>query len=591
MIPLLSIDIETTGLVWQSTILSVAVSYRENGEIARKSWAVTAHDLFTSGVPVPQVRHELEELIAQSVLVCGHNLSFDYSYLFKYQLLDPLWVWDKTIDTMILARMTASYESVSLFNVAAQQGISDPQWTQMKSKRGTLEHLAVSTVLHYNETDAKYTLLVAEKLLDDAKKIYTDSQIIREGNYAIVCADMRSNGMPVDYTKLDNLVVDYQRRKRFYSTNVLIPERIEGGNDATKIIKFLNKNDFKLTSFTDTGKVSVDEDALIGLLVWFAHTCDLTPTELPDDKNNYSFDTETYVKFDTQQRHIVDVLSAVLASRHYEKALSTWLLPLYDHAKEDGLVHPIYSAGGTVSYRLSCSQPGLQAFPALDIWQPYLNADYSQAEYRMMAMYCHSRKLAEGYARGDDAHNNTAKILFGVNELEKWQRKIGKSFNFAAIYGAGMQKLMASTGFPEKKVLEFKGKLRRELPEINKTTHAVNDAWKERGYIQLWNGVRIYANKYDRENRDYKGFNQLLQGGVAQVIEDAMIAMYKKGIKLLGQIHDSNQFPLDVNTEEIIFIMENALDVRLINQTKPPIPMKVDVEIKGENHASFLLPT
>lgn len=577
---ILTIDIETTGLVWSSRILSVAVCYREGADVVKKSWNVVACDLFHNQTPIQQVRSELEPLIRQATYVVGHNLSFDLSFLFKYNLVDPDWIEGKTIDTLILARMVQSFESVSLFNVAGSIGITDPQWTKMKSKRGILDKVPVDTLLHYNETDTYYNLLVAEKLIEDGLKIYSEAQLLHEGDFASLIAQVRCNGIAVDFQKLETKIMEYTTKKRHFLHSVLIPSKIEGGNDATRIIKFLEAHSVPISAFTEKGKAKTDEDSLTDIMLWAIHECNAPLPQYPDASNDYQVLSETYDKLSVPAKSVVDTLGAVLAVRHYDKALSTWLTPLYDHAGEDGRVHALYSAAGAVSYRLTCSEPNLQAYPFLDIWEPYANADYSQAEYRFMAMYARSKNLAKSYAQGDDAHTATGKLLFGTETITKEQRKLAKVFNFASLYGAGVAKLVRASGMEESLVKQLQQKFKKNLPEIGIFTKEVNQRWVDRGYIQLWDGTRIWATEYDRQNRGYKGANQLCQGGVAKLTEKAMLELHRKGVTILGQIHDSIQFPLETDPELIKHTMENALDTRLENQTNPPIRMVADYEIK-----------
>lgn len=581
MIRYLTIDIETTGLVWSSRILSVAVCYRDGDNVVKKSWNIAATDLFHAQNSITYVRSQLEPLLAQADYVGGHNLSFDYSFLFKYGIIDPSMVMGKTLDTLILARMTAPFESVSLFNVADTLGIRDPQWAKMKARRGVLDKVDVETLLHYNETDTYYNLLVLEHLHEEALKIYTDTQLRDEGDFAIVVAKMRNTGIEVDPVKLERLITEYTTKRRFYLHNILILNKIEGGNDTTEIVKFIQRNRIPVGNYTDKGSIKTDESSLLEMMHWLLQTSKINPQQYPDTSNDYSLDEESFSKLSSDGQEVMTVLGGVLACRHYDKALSTWLLPLYDHTKEDGCVHALYTAAGAVSFRLTCSGPNLQAYPALDIWKPYANADYSQAEYRLMAMYARSSNLANAYQRGDDAHTGLAKILFGKEDISKSERKVAKAFNFASLYGAGIAELVQSSGMSEDRVKALQTRSRSVLPEIGTFTREVNKRWVERGYIQLWDGTRIWASEYDRKNREYKGANQLCQGGVAKLTARAMVRLDKQGIPILGQIHDSIQFPMDTDPDVIRNVMENTLDTKLENSTNPPIRMVADYEIKG----------
>lgn len=66
-----------------------------------------------------------------------------------------------------------------------------------------------------------------------------------------------------------------------------------------------------------------------------------------------------------------------------------------------------------------------------------LGFDLSQAELRAIAGEAQEQALLDAFARGDDVHTLTAALMLGipVDEVTKEQRNIGKTFNFALLYG------------------------------------------------------------------------------------------------------------------------------------------------------------
>ena len=104
--------------------------------------------------------------------------------------------------------------------------------------------------------------------------------------------------------------------------------------------------------------------------------------------------------------------------------------------------------------------------------------------------------------------------------------------------------------------------------------------WQERGYVKLITGKRIYATKNDLQ-RSYKAFNNIIQGGVAELVKEAMLTLDGMGIPMLGQEHDAISFPIEVEREPIAEVMNNVLPEAISSRTIPPIKMRVDFDVKG----------
>lgn len=595
---LLAVDIETTGLDWNSTILTVAVATRTDNEpVQTRSWNLAARDLFNSPTPSTQVRSELKPLLQAADLVCGHNLCFDLSFLYRDHLVEAAWVEDKIVDTFILSRMIGHFDERNLAFLCKHYeiGALDLAWHADKKKRKNLQNVAVDTLLEYAEKDVLYSLQLATKMYTEALSIYSHATILHEGLFASVVATMRVTGIPLDSDKLDTLVQRYRVRERRLIFDVLLPAKIHGGNDATGLVKYLSARGVRTGELTQGGKEATDEKTLFALVDTLSKNLfslksvkgqlvlqdnrDGAEHVVNQDVPILEFIASLGMELVEPTRTLINVVLSYTEARHLSKALSTWLLPLYGHAARDGRIHALYTAAGAASYRLTCSEPALQAFPALDIWSPHVVADWSQAEYRLVAIYAVSQKLATAFAAGSDAHRATAQAMFGKEEISDQERSLGKTFNFATIYGAGIKGLIKKFGLSDETANQLIINFRKELPEIGGLVKLAGKVWKERGFITLWNGIRLYADPFDRQNRGYMAVNQLAQGGVAQLAKEAMILFHQMGLPVLGQIHDALQFPQGVDIAMVESVMTTVLKMK--QATTPPVTMKVDIKRKG----------
>jgi DNA polymerase-1 len=580
-------DIETTGLDWNSRILSLGVSYRNgDGSIHSKAWPIGAYDLFHSSVPIPQVRQEVLPILNQSDLLVGHNLTFDLSFLFKAGVLLPSDVKGKLLDTLTLARMTGPHERAGLDSLCAEYQIGTEQWRAKKGGRGVLSKVPVMNLLEYNQEDTKYNLLLGEKLWNLGVQQYDPSFLRQESDFCRIMAQVRNLGMGLDAEKVYKRIQEITIQKANKFNKHLWENKIEGPNDRTGLLRYLKKYDISTNVYTDKGNESLDEASVIGLInrliSKFPVETDADGHDIEDKLYYDSRKTRIRRKLDCKTREIVDVLDAVLACRGWEKEINTWLRPMVErHAAEDGRVHPLYTVSGAVTYRLTCSEPGLQAIPDLDIWEPHHVFDYSQAEYRQGALYAKDNDLAQKYMDGFDAHMITAMRIYEREVITKAERHDAKTVNFAANYGAGAERLASQLGVSVEEAKKFLALYKRNLPKLFQMAVKVKDVWQERGYIKLWSGKRKYANSIkDQKDRSFIAWNALLQGGVAELTMAAMRECDKRNIPMLGQVHDSIKFPVGIDVEEVYEIMTNALPAEISAWTNPPLLMKVEHEQK-----------
>lgn len=545
----MSLDIETTGLTYADDVLSIGVAYRaDDGEIVKEAWPLTAYDLFHSGLTIPQMRAKLLPLVKRATIIFGHNFAFDLSYLFKLGILLPDEIKGKIFDTLSTARMTDSYARVNLVAVCEHFGIGDPAWVAAKANRKNIKKQDVQTLLAYQEKDCLYQLLAGEAMYTRGTQIYTHDFLMRESDFCRVVAQMRVYGQGLDVEKTKAMIESEMATRQRLNREVLFPNRIPNVNADKDILRFLNKNELVPQSFSKKGNVELDKNAL-----------------------------RTLGKGASPE--VRAVIDCVIRVREAEKRVNTWLVPFLDYAREDGRVHANFTVAGAVSYRITCSNPGLLAIPDMDIWEDRLAADYSQAEYRIAAMYARFNELAEGYARGLDAHDNTALKMLGRAHASDNERKVyGKVPNFAILYGAGKEKVADGTGLSLPEVDKLRTKMKREMKPLFTLFYDVKKRWEDEGYIKLWTGKRIYSVGWDK--RSYKALNQLCQGGVAELTKEAMLKFDALGVPMINQVYDALYFPPVVDRELIRDVMSHTLHPMLENKTTPPIQMKVDIKMK-----------
>ena len=119
----------------------------------------------------------------------------------------------------------------------------------------------------------------------------------------------------------------------------------------------------------------------------------------------------------------------------------------------DGYIHPTFKIAGTVTGRLSSSDPNFQQVPkkaelrSLFCAPPgyvLIEADYSQGELRLAAEESGDSELCRVYAEGGDVHRTTAAEVLAklAGDVSKDERDLGKPVNFGYIYGMGWRRMI-----------------------------------------------------------------------------------------------------------------------------------------------------
>ena len=566
---IVAIDIETTGLDWGSSVLSIAAAWNfpASGEVSgegyqQKAWLVSGlGDLFSSPTPTPQVINEVATLLHQADLVAMHNASFDLSFLLGKGLVVVDDIRGKLFDTLLTARMTGPRSSLSLASLCDQYKIGDERWRNMKSIRTKLNQISVESLLEYNALDSLHTLLLAEKLWRESVTIYGEDFTLRESDFCRLMAEVRVRGKQINRDAIQrhwhSLLRERRRILRYILWHPSV--RIQSPNDREGIIRYLKRIGYREFNLTKKGNETINRDELLVIqnrLRQMGH------------------------------REGAMICKAVLRLRHIDKIISTYLEPLTEkHADPLDFVHPSFSVGGTTTFRLSSSEPNGQNMPRElhdVLWTPYLSADYSQAELRLAAAYAQEETLAKAFHEGMDIHLETARRMFG-EERAKAMRPTAKNINFLALYGGGPQTLSERYGVSFQDACTFVRLHKQVYPRLHRMTRQAQDTWQSRGYLQLLSGKRIYATQSDLL-RGYKAFNNIVQGGVGELVKEAMLRLDAAGIPIIGQVHDSIEFPLGVDTDYVREVMESVFPEHLSTRTRPPIFMKADIDQKGTDY-------
>ncbi len=147
------------------------------------------------------------------------------------------------------------------------------------------------------------------------------------------------------------------------------------------------------------------------------------------------------------------LIPLMLQYRSDHKTYSTYVMGLGNTIWSDGRVHATYLIHGAVS-RTSCTNPNIQNIPregpikdmfiAPEGWE-VLWLDFSQHEFRMVAVYSGDEWLKQVFASGRNLHEEMSRVVYGDNYTHE-EYVDAKMVNFGLLFGREAYSLSLQMG-------------------------------------------------------------------------------------------------------------------------------------------------
>lgn len=287
------------------------------------------------------------------------------------------------------------------------------------------------------------------------------------------------------------------------------------------------------------------------------------------------------------------LVQKILEYRELFKLQSTYIKGLLE--KElNGCIHTSFKQHGTVTGRLSSSNPNLQQLPRRDdkydirkAFVPragyvFVISDLSQIELRVMAYLSQDPVMLDLFQKGSDIHQETADII-GCD------RNVAKTVNFGISYGRSAFGMAKGLGISEKEAEKFINsyfsKFRRikilieQAKNTIKNKYAIQTILKRRRRFPDYAAARKAKNWKEISRIERQAINSIVQGSAADIIKVQMRNLYRrlKGFDahILVQIHDELivEVPKE-KAEEVLKIvkheMENAIKLKNVSIVAEP---------------------
>jgi DNA polymerase-1 len=578
--PLLSFDVETTSTdAMQAHLVGLGLAWGKG----QAAYLPLAHADMTP-LQWETVRSSLQAAFADEAIVkVAHNAKYDLTVLRRYGL-ELAGVLD---DTLIMAWLLDS-ASRALGLKALAADLLGWQMTEISDLIGTgrkqisMEQVPAAQAGAYCGADVDATIHLYEALAPRLEaaglwKLYTEI----ERPLLPVLTDMEMAGVLLDLPFLKEMSGTLGKRVMELETAlhqvVGHPFNIRSTQQMSQVLFEELRFPTRGLKKTASGHYSTAADVLDGLAL------------LGDELS-------------AEQRRAIDL---ILEHRQLEKLRGTYVdsLPALVNA-QTGRVHTSFSQTGAVTGRLSSSNPNLQNIPirteigreirraiiAPEGWL-LISADYSQVELRILADVAQEELLVEAFQADQDIHAVTGARLFNVplEQVTRAQRGLGKTINFATIYGVSAFGLSSRTELTPEQARQFLEQYFRTYPRIREYIEVTLTQAREHGYVETLLGRKRFFPELKNPSLPYnqrqaverQAINAPIQGTAADIMKIAMIRLHRElraggyQARMLLQVHD--ELVLECPPEELAAVtalvrecMQSAWSLR--------VPLKVDIE-------------
>jgi len=466
------------------------------------------------------------------VKLIGHNLKYDLKVLWR----QGLWSARTGFDTMLAHYTLDERRGTHGLKQLARLYFNAPNYDKEIEpyiKKDGLENCPKDLLYKYNGLDASFTYAlyqtITKELGPNEWQVLNDLLLPASD----VLAEMEYFGIMVDVPYLQKLDAELTAELlRLEKEMFAVAGREFNPNSPKQLAQLL----YQTLGLPYPGRVSTDEDALKRLAPYHA---------LP---------------------------RLLLQYRAKRKFLTTYIQALLDAKDENDRVHTTFNLHGTVTGRLSSSDPvNLQNIPRegearnMFISSPnwcFIECDNSQAEIRVLALYSGDEKLLEILATGGDIHERTARIMFKCSgEVSKEQRTAAKRISFGLIYGMSTQSLAEELGVGFSEAEELVAEFFKAFPQTKAWIDETQKRALAEGKVTTIFGRTRRFGLITPENKSdvlRQAVNTLIQSTASDFCLLALIGLHRRlktgelgRTRLVLTVHDSILVETMENPKEI----------------------------------------
>jgi len=513
----------------------------------------------------------------------AHNMSYDWVVMYQHGIeVTPI-----VDDTMLMEWMINPINRVGLKDMARiRLDIRMKEYDEVVGtgkNKTTIDLVPINEVAKYAAADAVVTHQLwgklQEALTDKPHELYKSIEL----PLIPVLCHMEMAGVKIDTDYLGVLAEDLTAQQ----------------NELEATIHQIAGTEFNINSYQQLNEILFERLHL--------------PTEGLKKTKSGGFSLRADVIDDLADRLDHPILKPIIEYRALGKLLGTYIEALPKLVNPTtGRVHTSFNQSGTVTGRLSSSEPNLQNIPIrtengrkvrrafiAEEGNVLLSVDYSQIELRILAHYSEDPGLRSAFLNGEDIHRATAAKVHGIapEKVTYNQRRFAKAVNFGLMYGMGAFRLARDSDLTLAEAEHFITSYFENFPGVKTYFTSVEAFAQEHGYVQTLMGRRRYfpeltiESGYQNQQRARReAINMPIQGTAADILKKAMIDLHD----VLQKKHPLTRLTLQVHDELVLEVPESEIDAvkALVIETMEragnmlDVPIVADAEV-GKNWESM----
>jgi len=261
-----------------------------------------------------------------------------------------------------------------------------------------------------------------------------------------------------------------------------------------------------------------------------------------------------------------EICDKIIEIREFAKLKSTYVVGIANFLDHNFRIHPMTRLTGTVTGRLSATEPsfmnvsasgGVRRLYIPDIGKLMLEADNKQMELR-----CYSITAPDPYCKqllldGEDPHGIVHKNLAaGTEYASKWSAKEGrtkaKAAVFGRLYGRGKKDMMINYGLSEQVVNDLIATIDRTFPAVKQYLDRVKKEIHSKGVLTSYFGRKRHFGLILDENKHEcyrQGSNFYIQSMASDLNLLGMLRVWELkdelGVYPFFPVHDSIVMQID----------------------------------------------
>lgn len=291
----------------------------------------------------------------------------------------------------------------------------------------------------------------------------------------------------------------------------------------------------------------------------------------------------------------------LLKWREIKKLIGSYLTKYVKELHYDprGMAHPNHNQLGADTSRMSVDHVSYQQWPkyyhyetrsgeSYDLnYRDFMVApegfrivgfDYANVELRVLAGAANEQVMIRAFNSGEDIHKATASTLLGIplDKVTKANRQLGKTLNFALVYGSAAENLATLIGCSVEEAQTHLDNYFKAFPGLKAWMDSQVIAGRHQGFVEtpfgrrlpIW-GFAAGRSWAEQSHAERLCVNAPIQGGAADYMKISMCradaAIKKAGLQdkiiLVAVIHDALEFYVheSVSTQEVIDLLNPAV--------------------------------